>query len=74
MDNQLSMDFGSEVNLSDRPRTLKEVAAYYGVSARVVRGWLCCHQLRDLAYRRGTGRGYYFTVAELRRMAEVLGE
>ena len=68
------MDFGSEVNLSDHPRTLKEVSAYYGVSSRVVRGWLRSHQLSDLAHRRGTGRGYYFTVAELRRIAEVLGE
>lgn len=71
--NQLKLDFG-EGMLSDHPRTLKEVAAYYAVSTKVVRRWLQCHGLGDLACRRGTGMGYYFTVAELRRMAEVLGE
>lgn len=60
-------------NLTDRPRTLKEVAAFYGVSVYVVRGWLRTYGLTDCANRRATGRGYYFTIAELQQIAEVLG-
>lgn len=61
-------------NLTSRPRTLKEVAAFYGVSVYVVRGWLRQHGLETFANRRSSGRGYYFTIAELRKIAEVLGD
>lgn len=61
-------------NLSDRPRTMKEVAAYYGVGTKVVRAWMRQYGLADLASRRGRGRPYYYTILELRRIAEVLGE
>lgn len=75
MTKQLALEFPpAEESLSARPRNLKEVSAYYGVDTRVVRGWLRRYGLDDLAKRRGTGSGYYYTVAELRRMAEVLGE
>jgi len=72
-DKQLSLDFG-EGMLSDHPRTMKELAAYYGVGHRVVRRWMRNNGLADLARRRGTGQGYYYTIAELRRIAQVLGE
>lgn len=61
-------------NLTDRPRTLKEVASFYGVSQKVVRSWFLRYGLDDLATRRANGRGYYFTIAELRRIADTLGD
>lgn len=71
MNNLLS---NKEEKLADHPRTLKEIAAYYGVGTKVVRAWLRKYHLDDLADRRHQGLGYYYTIAELRRMAEILGD
>lgn len=54
-----------------RARNKGEVAAYYGVTPRVVNAWLRQYGLGDLVKRSGS---YYYTPAELRRMASLFGD
>lgn len=64
---------GTQGTLATHPRTLGEIAEYYHVSARTVRRWLKRAGLEELTVRRGSGSRFY-TILELRRIAEALGD
>ena len=58
--------------LDSKPRTIKELAAAYSVSQRTMRKWLRRHPQTALIYQfRG---GYYFTILDVRRIMQALGE
>ncbi|MBR3986393.1 MAG: hypothetical protein IKK04_04505 [Bacteroidales bacterium] len=50
--------------LDARPRTMKEICAYYGVSYRTMRKLMARAGLAHLLGRRGRGM-YYFQISEL---------
>lgn len=57
--------------LDSRARNKSEIAAYYGVSERVINQWLRNSGLGDMVKKRGS---YYYTPAELRRMSTLFGD
>lgn len=57
--------------LHQRPRTMKEVCAHYGVSYRTMRKLMERAGMGRLARRRGTG-SYYLQPWELRRIEAAL--
>ena len=56
--------------LSHHARNLSEIAAYYGVSPKVVREWLRRRGVWEQLRRK---TGYYYTPAELARIEAILG-
>lgn len=67
----MATDNNREEHLADRPRGIGETARWYGVDRRTLRGWLLrvgLHELADWRSRR------LFTVKELERIAEAIGE
>lgn len=57
------------MDIASRPRTLKELAALYGISPRALR-----RQLRIAGITRPVGSGYYYTIRELQAIAQAIGQ
>jgi hypothetical protein len=60
-----------EQKITDRPRYLSELAREYGVSEKTFKSWLQCPQLCDIVKDKNR---YYFTILEVKRIIEHLGE
>lgn len=60
-----------EEHLYSHPRTMKELTVWYGVDRRTIKGWLIRKGLDSLVVGR---RVRYFTIDELRKIAEAIGE
>ena len=57
--------------ITDRPRYLSELAREYNVSKNTFKSWLQCPQLKDIIADKNR---YYFTISEVKRIVEHLGE
>lgn len=55
--------------LDARPRTMKDICAYYGVSYRTMKKMLAAVGLSPLSRKKGSGL-YYYNIGELRQIAE----
>lgn len=55
--------------LAARPRTLKELSTYYGVSTRTFRRWLTCDALRYIKPE----RGYYYSINQIKAIIAHIG-
>lgn len=67
----MTPDENREERLADKPRGVGETARWYGVDRRTLRGWLQRVGLHDLADWRSRR---LFTVKELERISEAIGE
>lgn len=56
--------------ITDKPRTLKELAAYYEVDTRTFKNWLKCKTLEGITRE----NGYYFSINQVKQIVEHLGE
>ena len=52
-----------------KPRTLKELAAYYEVDKRTLKKWLSCPTLANIRPE----TGYYFSVNQIKTIIKHLG-
>jgi len=57
--------------LTDKPRFLSELAIAYNVNKKTFKDWLFCETLKDIMNSR---KKYYFTISEVKRIVEHLGE
>lgn len=55
--------------ITDKPRTLKELAAYYEVDTRTFKKWLECETLSGIK----PYKGYYFSINQVNKICEHLG-
>lgn len=58
------------VKITDKPRTLKELAAYYEVDTRTFKSWLNCKALEGIKPE----SGYYYSINQVKKIVEHLGE
>ena len=56
--------------ISDKPRTVKELAIAYSVSVKTLKNWLKCDTLQPIL---GDKIGYYFNVKQVKAIVEHLG-
>lgn len=57
--------------LTARPRTMKELCNYYGVSRHTIKGWLERSPKIDFETPES---GYYYTIKQLRQIVDAIGE
>ncbi len=58
-------------SLTARPRTLKELAAAYGVSTKTMRKWIVA--CPAIAFTKPL-TGYYYSILQVQQIVEALGE
>lgn len=56
--------------VTDKPRTLKELAVFYQVSTKTFKSWLNCDTLGNMRPE----NGYYYSIAQLKIIVNHLGE
>ena len=56
--------------ITDRPRTLKELANYYKVSQKTFKSWLSCDTLHFIKPE----KGYYYSILQIKQIVGHLGE
>lgn len=59
-----------EGKLTSQPRTLKELAAYYKVSARTMKKWLSCKTLEHIIPE----SGYFYSIKQVKFIVAHLGD
>lgn len=52
-------------NITNKPRTLKDLAEFYSVDIRTMRSWLDCPQLKHILDNK---IGNYFSIAQIREI------
>lgn len=61
----------SQEPLDARPRTMKEICAYYGLSYKTMRNMLINAGYAALVVKKGTG-AYYYTIFELQQIMRAI--
>lgn len=56
--------------ITDKPRTLKELAAFYQVNTKTFKKWLNCETLRNIRPE----NGYYYSISQLKLIVSHIGE
>lgn len=56
--------------ITDKPRTLKELAAFYQVNTKTFKNWLNCETLRNIRPE----NGYYYSISQLKLIVSHIGE
>lgn len=56
--------------VTDKPRTLKELANIYQVNTKTFKNWLNCDTLRDIRPE----NGYYYSITQLKLIVSHIGE
>lgn len=57
-------------SITSKPRTLKELAAFYQVDTRTMKMWLACKTLAGVKPE----HGYYYSIAQVKMIVGHLGE
>ncbi|HQB20416.1 MAG TPA: hypothetical protein PK495_07550, partial [Bacteroidales bacterium] len=57
--------------LTDKPRTLSEIANFYSVSKKTMKKWLDCETLRPILRNKV---GSYYSIYHIEKIIEHLGE
>lgn len=61
----------SNEKITDKPRLLSEMASWYGVNVKTFKSWLKCKTLSNILDQK---IGSYFSIAQVRRIVDHLGE